>query len=143
MTYSMKFNVWLEWTDGRIQFQNLNDESHLNKISDEVAMNIWIPKPVFQNNKNRAAIKYEPSSSVIMLIKNGTSGASPLLQMDEAKVFKSEETKLRMRTIHFLDFQCDFNLQYFPFDHQTCFVEVISKSICNYTITITLKTFKL
>ena len=102
MTYSLKFNVWLEWTDGRIQFQNLNDESHLNKISDEVAMNIWIPKPMFQNNRNRAAIKYESSSSVIMLIKNGTNGASPLLQMDEAKVFKSEETKLRMRTIHFL-----------------------------------------
>ena len=127
MFFSLKFNVWLEWKDERLSFQNLKKDYFLNKITDDTAMDLWTPKPAFENNLDRPAIRYDPSSSVIFLARNGTSFGAKLSQLDEAMVYNSSETKLRMKTCHFMSFKCHFNLNYFPFDHQTCYIEVCYK----------------
>ena len=124
MFFSLKFNVWLQWVDVRIGVQNLYEATFLNKLSDGMALDLWTPQLVFQNTNERNTIKYVPSSSVIMLVKNGSSQEAPLSQIDEALVYSPKETKLLMKTIHFLDFKCDFDLLYFPFDLQTCYVLV-------------------
>ena len=105
MFFSLKFNVWLQWVDVRIGVQNLYEATFLNKLSDGMALDLWTPQLVFQNTNERNTIKYVPSSSVIMLVKNGSSQEAPLSQIDEALVYSPKETKLLMKTIHFLDFK--------------------------------------
>ena len=59
-----------------------------------------------------------------MLTKNGHWKEAPLHQMDEARIFNPNETDILMQTVHLLKFKCSFDMYFFPFDHQTCFVTV-------------------
>ena len=127
MYLNLKFNVWLEWKDSRLEFQNLREDFYQNQISDEIAAKLWIPQPVFENSYEREKINYVPTDSFIMLDGNGKSKEAPLSKMDEAKMFDPITTNILMKTTHLLKFKCDFDLRYFPFDHQTCFIKVKSK----------------
>ena len=60
----------------------------------------------------------------MMLDRKGHAGEAPLEQIDEAYVYKSNETELVWRSPHFHQFNCDFDLLYIPFDQQTCYLEV-------------------
>ena len=56
--------------------------------------------------------------------KNGYSTEAPFSQLDEARVYKSSETILWFKTIHYKEFSCQFDLAFFPFDRQKCFIKV-------------------
>ena len=120
----MNFNVWLRWTDDRLQYQNLNHLEYENAISSDLTGEIWKPLLVFENNNERKILKYVESSSVMMLDRKGNASKAPLCQIDEARVYKSNETELVLGTLHLLQFNCDFDLFYIPFDNQTCYAEV-------------------
>ena len=64
---------------------------------------------------------------------------SALEQIDEAWVYKSNETELLWSSLHFLQFNCDFDLFYIPFDQQTCYAEIcvgINLLFCNLPLTV-------
>ena len=122
----MKFNVWLKWMDDRLQYQNLNKHQFWNAIPSDLAKKIWKPHLVFENNDNRQILKYVESSSVLMLVRKGHASGASLEQIDEARVYKSNETELVLRSLHFLKFNCDFDVTYIPFDRQTCYAEVFA-----------------
>ena len=124
MSFSLEFNVLMQWKDYRLGFQNLKEYYFQNQVTDEKALSLWTPQPVFSNTYSRKTVQYTPSTSILMLVGNGSSHEAPLTQLDEAKVYYTKETELRLKTSHYLDFKCDFDLKYFPFDYQTCFVEV-------------------
>ena len=69
-------------------------------------------------------MRYQSESSFLMLTKNGHWKEAPLHQMDEARIFNPNETDILMQTVHLLKFKCSFDMYFFPFDHQTCFVTV-------------------
>ena len=123
MYFSLKFNVWLGWIDYRLGFQNLNKVPYKNEIH-EFAEKIWKPQIVFENNLQRKILRYQSESSFLMLTKNGHWKEAPLHQMDEARIFNPNETDILMQTVHLLKFKCSFDMYFFPFDHQTCFVTV-------------------
>ena len=60
----LKFNVWLQWKDNRIESQNLKEDYFQNQISDDVAMSLWIPQPVFSNSYDRNRIQYIPTGLI-------------------------------------------------------------------------------
>ena len=124
-SFSLKFNVKLHWNDYRLEFQNLKENHFQNQLSDDMALNLWVPQPVFENSYHLTSIQYIPSVSFIMIVKNGSSQESPLTQLEEARISSSRDTKLFMKTNHFLSFKCDYNLRYFPFDYQICYMKVI------------------
>ena len=124
MYFELKFNVWLTWTDDRVGFQNLNKHYFQNEISESVAKKLWIPPLRFENNHQRTYLVYHPHHTSIMLERNGASSMAPLTQLDEAKVYNSNETKIFSRTFKYLKFTCHFDMTYFPFDSQTCAVQV-------------------
>ena len=124
MFFSLKFNVWLKWNDGRLGFQNLRDNIYQNEVPKKVARKLWTPQLVFENNNEGKLLAYEPSS-VLMVLKDGDSKEPPLMQWDEAKVYDPNNTYFLMMTPHFLRFNCDFDLDYFPFDSHTCSIQVM------------------
>ena len=133
MYFSLKFNVWLEWKDGRLTFLNLKENPFKNEISEKVIKRLWRPKLVFVNSNSKATekqiLQYNPYSSVLMLIRDGPGSEAPLSQWDEAKVYSSNMTKLLWRSLHFMSFTCNFDMFYFPFDSQTCFAQVSNNQV--------------
>ena len=124
MFFSLNFNLWLKWIDDRLAIQNLDKEKFENEVSEDIALQLWTPPLLFANNDKRQYVKYVPSSSVMLLERNGTGKEAPLYQMAEAKVYDSKHTKIWFRSNHYLKFKCQFDLKYFPFDHQICKVQV-------------------
>ena len=132
MSFSLRFNVWLRWIDKRLGYQNLNEDHYQNVVTEKTATNIWKPLLVFDNSMPQQVLhsKYDPASSDMLVMRHGESKEAPLSQWNEAKVYNSSETEILWRTVHLLKFTCQFHLHYFPFDHQTCFVQVRSLTIC-------------
>ena len=127
MYFSMKFNVWLQWMDDRLAYQNLKKEYYQNTIPANQANQLWKPMLRFENSLNTENIlKYDSLSSYLMLKRNGGWKEASLDQFDEAEIFNSNETEFLMRTAHSLKFKCHFDLYFFPFDQQICFVQVMS-----------------
>ena len=129
--FSLKFNLWLIWKDDRLGFQNLKSHHFQNEISGEVIERLWKPQLVYANSNEkslkRRMLMYDPLSSTLMAQRGKGKGIeAPLTQVDEAIVYSSNETELLWRTDVFSAFNCHFDMRYFPFDHQSCYVEVCS-----------------
>ena len=107
-----------------MSFQNLKESYIENEMSDTEASKIWTPILVFDNSPTRGLIQYIPGKGVIRIKRNGPSHEAPLRQPDEARVYKSNDTKIVLRKFFALKFKCHFNMKYFPFDKQTCFAKV-------------------
>ena len=117
--------VSTQWNDHRLGFWNLNESAVENKISQTEATEIWTPILIFENNPDGIQVAYDPTvyTNNILLIKNGSSQKAPVTQFEEARYYSPYDTKLRMRKFYNLKFDCDFKLNQFPFDTQTCFVK--------------------
>ena len=120
----MKFNVWLEWMDSRLQYHNLKSNTYLNIVPAELSSKLWKPTLAFINNNEGQIVKYSKATSVMMLAGGAHAQEASFNQRNEAKVYNSNETTIWVMSSHFLKFKCDYDLQYIPFDHQTCYVEV-------------------
>ena len=128
MFFSLKFNVWLSWKDQRIGYEFLKQDSFENEIVENIAEKLWKPSLIFENHKERdferQSLSYSPVQSIMMAQRNGQSIENPLSQIYESKLYNSNETEILWRSRHYKKFKCDFNMFYFPFDHQTCYVKV-------------------
>ena len=124
MYFSIKFNVWLRWRDNRLQYQNLNQNSFWNAIPSDLSKKLWTPTLIFENNNEREVLTFNKISTVMMLVRNGRAAEASLDQIDEARVYMPNETDIVLKTLHFLKFKCNFDLEYIPFDHQTCSVKL-------------------
>ena len=128
MYFSLKFNVWVQWKDVRLTFQNLRACHFKNEVSEEKIKMLWKPKLKFVNSQSKDTekqiLQYSPLSSTVMLSREGLSSEAPLSQWDEARVYNSNTTKIMWKSVHFMSFTCNFDMFYFPFEHQICFVKV-------------------
>ena len=89
-----------------------------------MANKIWKPKLIFKNSYESQVLNYDPKSSDLLLLRNGNSTKAPLSQVDEARVYKPNETHIWWRSRHLKSFKCHFDLYYIPFDYQICNVQV-------------------
>ena len=128
MYFSLKFNIWLKWKDIRLTFQNLRETTFQNEVSAKKIENLWKPRLKYVNSQSKETekqiLQYNQLSSAIMLSRKGPFTAAPLSQWDEARVYNSSETDLWVVSSHYLDFKCQFDLTYFPFDNQKCYITV-------------------
>ena len=125
MYFLLKFDVWLRWKDSRLQYQDLDEDHYQNILSEKEISQIWTPILVFENSYEGQLLKFDPSTSEIMVKANGDPIEAPISQLAEGKVSNASETDLRWLSFHIKKFKCAFDLYYLPFDLQTCYVEVI------------------
>ena len=49
----LQFEIILEWTDGRITFNNLKNKTYLNALTDSDMSQVWLPVVVYENTNQR------------------------------------------------------------------------------------------
>ena len=129
-SFQAKFDIIVFWHEYR--FQNLlnlrgdPNSSHQNSLSDNISEQLWIPPIEFSNAQGeRAFLKYESGKSAIEVVKSqNTSTPASLDSFHEARIFDAAQNKMKLRNGHKLPFSCDFDLNYYPFDVQNCFIKV-------------------
>ena len=64
MSFSVKFNLEIEWYDKNMDWQNLNDDMFLNIVSKDVVDKLWVPHIIFKNTEKNC---HNPNSTSTQL----------------------------------------------------------------------------
>ena len=123
MDFNVKFTISLEWTDGRLTFSNLNEGNFVNLASPEKITQIWIPPLIFNNTKENFMISRDTTAGLFMN-RMGNPTLPDSSSVYENLYFDGSENILLYRKDLELTLTCNFMLQNYPFDQQTCLIEV-------------------
>ena len=107
--------------DARLTFANL--KSNGNDIEEKEENNIWIPKLIFDNTVIDVCIANDDFSS-LQIMKNGPPSRNPHHELLENYLYSGDTNPLIYSRDYDLKFTCEFELHYFPFDHQNCYIMV-------------------
>lgn len=125
MTFDAKFTLTMEWFDSRLKYKNLQNSRFTNLVNEENKAKVWIPNLVFNNTGKDVMVTNEPKA-ILFIDKQGhrTQDHLSLTPINEDFYYEGSENMLVLKIGYELTFQCEFQLQGYPFDTQTCMIEV-------------------
>ena len=118
-TFTAKFSLVLDWHDSRIQFYNIKHDHYSNAVSNEEIDRLWIPGIIFRNTRFNDQVKVTDKVEVFIL-RQGNFTRSGSDVMEEAHTFRGIENKIRFESFYTKLFQCQYQLNMYPFDLQVC-----------------------
>ena len=120
----LKFKVEMQWRDARVSFYNIKTDEKMNSLSLEEQLSLWTPTVVFWNTKNQlrtvndrytfASIRREANGTIIGKEAN-----------EDIEVFVGSENRITISRVYSIQFYCDYQMAWYPFDQQTCHVEML------------------
>ena len=119
-----KFYLLLSWIDDDLSYRNLNVNPNLNRLGSEQNAKIWQPVLTFTNTEDSIETDVDTGNGhkpVVIVERRG----KPVLkanmeELDNYFHFKGRENPLSMQREYAIDFLCDYELGWFPFDEQVC-----------------------
>lgn len=121
--YSLKFRFVMEWYDHRLKFNNLKHRRFSNALTYDEIKSLWIPHLLFSNTQNNDATK-ATKETVLTINREGNFTSSTPDVLEEVNIFEGWENRITFETAYTKAFQCEYHLELYPFDMQTCTVEV-------------------
>ena len=91
-----------------------------------VLLQLWVPPLILANTYDRMAMRYSNSSTLVVL-KEGNGTTASKYHVHESRFFKGSENPFQLSNMVSAEYSCDFVMKMFPFDNQTCYVEVGQK----------------
>jgi hypothetical protein len=111
--------------DWRLTFYNLRKNGTLqNNVGTKEKDEIWIPNLLFANSIKERLVEND-KFSILAIQQNGTGQQITNEYLQENIVYKGSENFLVYSRIYMMDLGCEFEQHSFPFDSQTCSIQVI------------------
>ena len=120
----MKFGIYMTWIDYRITFHNLKLGSE-NTISGHESDSIWIPKLIFKNTRMLEGTITNDEDVIVTVERKGEFVKSGKGVVHEILIFEGKENPLTYERAFRKVFQCQYDMRMYPFDSQTCFIDII------------------
>ena len=124
----LKFKINLEWLDARVSYYNIKPEETMNSLSLDEQLKLWTPTIVFWNTKEQlrtindqntfSSIRREGHGSIIGKEAN-----------EDIEVFSGSENRITISRVYSIKFYCEYQMAWYPFDQQTCHVEMIMDGV--------------
>ena len=134
--FRVNYQLTMKWRDTRLRFFNLKRESYLNMVALNESLSIWYPIAVFQNTLNRDKSKVtvhvileciihfnflqHDSESAVTIIRSGSFSTTPKESIRNDHIYSGKDNSISITRTYNTDFDCDFQMEYFPFDIQQC-----------------------
>ena len=141
----LQFEVNLEWRDHRITYNNLKKGLFLNALTEGDKDRIWLPIVVYGNTDQKETTRQgwiEEWSTSVVVSRDGSftrqvlkqdnltlSTRSEVNEVDEREIFKGSENRLIMTQTYTHEFQCVYRLDNYPFDKQTCSIDMTTSEL--------------
>lgn len=126
--------VMYSWKDPRLTLLNLKHDHELNLIDGLDLTKMWTPNLQLNNTEGREYLKVD-NNSVVVAKRDGPSKLLPENYIDNSLSFDGAENPLRASMFIVKDFLCTFKLSFYPFDTQTCFIDLaIPYAIHSYIV---------
>ena len=117
----LKFSLRMTWVDARLDFYNIKLDETMNVISNSELNRIWLPIIVFHNTeRGQRTINDEESFATINRTGEGRGSDSSI--SEDIDIYKGSENSISMTRLYNIDFFCDYDMRWYPFDAQTCFM---------------------
>ena len=120
----LKLKVSLSWLDARLVFYNIKPDEKMNSLSLDEQLAVWTPTIVFWNTKNQlrtlndkntfGSVKQEGNGSIIDKAVN-----------EDIETYEGSQNTLSMSRVYSIQFFCDYDMAWYPFDQQTCKIEMV------------------
>ena len=113
----------LTWRDNRLTFYNLKDNMRSNVVGTDVAKLLWTPSLKFPNAVGDVYISYS-ENSYLLVERQGKGMTIGVEETEEGIQYEGSDNSIQL--VQELQFKhnCQFNLLYYPFDIQTCTLQV-------------------
>ena len=120
----LKFKISLQWMDARVRYYNIKTDEALNSLSLEEQLALWTPTIVFWNTEKQ--LKSVNDEESFASIKRSGKGSIIGREVNEdIEVFKGSENNVTLSRVYSIEFFCEYQMQWYPFDLQTCLMELI------------------
>ena len=127
----LQFGIKLSWYENRAQFYNLKSETSLNALIDGEIENMWLPFVIYDNTDQKEAVRLmEGVKTTVTVSREGGFVRSGLEVVDEIEIFEGNPESplggnhVEMRQTYSKQFQCEYQLQRYPFDIQVCNIDL-------------------
>jgi hypothetical protein len=122
MTFKVSFLISLKWYDSRLTFYNLNkDTAGENNVGHTLALDIWIPRVMFGNSLVETQIKND-GFSFIQVLREGEPTVNSPNKLNANEMYAGAENPFVYKRVYNLDLSCEFDLEDYPMDYQTCYI---------------------
>jgi hypothetical protein len=95
-----------------------------SNVGDDERKEIWIPNLIFENSVKEKRVKSDEFSTLTVL-QNGTGFIETNEYLQENVKFEGSENFLIYTRTYLIDLSCEFEQHSYPFDSQTCSIQVI------------------
>ena len=119
-TFHAKMELILKWKDYRLTFANLLQDGNI--VGKDMKQEIWIPPLRFTNAPFGSLLNDQETT--ISIIKEGKYSLNDVTELHEARIYKGSENSLKYSRNYEMDFKCSFDLLLYPFDAQTCTINL-------------------
>ena len=112
------------WFDDRLTYRNLNE--HANKLDEEDQALIWFPYMVFNNIiSEKKFIKTGMKHSLAVIKKGNITYSLPDMSYNKNMyLYHGAENMLKSNREWSIEWLCNFEMFYYPFDTQVCGMEL-------------------
>ena len=117
----LKFLLRMAWVDARLDFFNIKLDETMNVISLDELNRIWLPIIVFHNTEE-GQITINDGKSFATINRTGQGTGSDQSISEDIDIYKGSENSISMSRLYNIDFFCDYDMGWYPFDAQTCFM---------------------
>ena len=117
----LKFRLRMTWVDARLNFFNIKMKETMNVISMAELNKIWLPVIIFDNTEEgQITINDDKASATINRTGRGTGSDSSI--SEDIDIYRGSENSITLSRLYNIDFFCDYDMRWYPFDAQTCFM---------------------
>ncbi|XP_059095252.1 uncharacterized protein LOC131890013 isoform X2 [Tigriopus californicus] len=119
--FTVQYQLNLKWFDPALTFANLKENSILNAITVDMMDDIWLPQITFENTKQKDVTQFDKTAFGYVVLK-GSKSYQPRV-LSNTHTYQGSENPIVMKRIYSTVFSCDYQLRYYPFEKQECFME--------------------
>ena len=124
----LKFKMMLKWVDARVLFYNLKKNQKFNSLSLSEQQALWNPKFVFWNTKKELRT-INDETTFASVNRSGNGKIIDKSVNEDILTYLGAENPISNSRVYSLQFFCDYNMQWYPFDQQTCSIQMIMDGV--------------
>ena len=117
LTFTADFDLNMRWVDPRLTFYDLRGTPELNSLSKHVQSKIWSPRLAFTNAKIIGGTLVDDTTTTVIQ-RNGVPAPDDVRMAVESNVYEGLVSNILQKREYFIDWTCDYNLLFYPFDTQ-------------------------
>ena len=128
--FKTKITMIRRWINPQLSYLNLKRSIELNQIPKEDRERMWMPWMTYKNIDQADDIKVTDQNDIMMILPHSEfkfekDGRSNIYN---TRVFKGSENIIFYKRQSTVNWSCDYNMRWYPFDVQRCTMEMFPSS---------------